>query len=349
MVSLLANIGIMFMAVYFFYRSGISLPNQGSSKTFDYINCIFLEVLLGIVLIIFSTVIMGIRYDFRFLLFGFSAKYMDWKITSPAILLLGILRFAWGANDIAQMNFIGSVLLAVTLPMLVALTRNKLSDLNQLLVLVSFSHLPVIAITNHQIADKALVTVINLIFFACGLAATFGLHHVISDLKKLIVSASTDDLTGLMNVRTFNNDLMEAEREQKPVTLAIIDIDNFKHYNDDFGHDSGDAILKQIARVFNEQTAPDTVFYRVGGEEFAMIILDLNAGEAEEIVYNIQEAVAHTSFSIAKGDVKKITISVGVAHSRKGETLKKTFKRADVALYKAKRNGRNKVIVATPL
>ena len=348
MVSLLANIGIIFMAMYIYLRFKSGLPNQDKTKVSDLIRCTLFEVLLGIVLLSFSTVILGIRYDFRVLLFVFSAKYMNWKITSSSILLLGIIRFVWGSNDIAQINLIVSVLMAVTLPVIVNYTNGRLNDLTQLLVLVTYSLCPAILLTNHMIADKSLVLSISLILFASGYAATFFMLYFISDLNSLIVSANTDHLTALKNVRTFNNDLMGVEWVRNPVTLAVIDIDYFKDYNDSFGHDSGDAILKQMADVFNKLVTPDTAFYRIGGEEFALIIDNPNPIEAQAFVYDLQEMVAHKRFFIPSGESISITISVGVAHSRAGETLKKTLKRADLALYKAKKSGRNKVIVSYP-
>ncbi|MDB6354170.1 GGDEF domain-containing protein [Trichococcus sp. K1Tr] len=349
MVSLLANIGIMFMAVYFYLKSKMGLSNQNNTKIAYFMKCILFEVLLGIVLLSFSTVILGLRYDFRFLMFCFSAKYMDWKITSSSILLLGIIRFVWGSTDIAQINLIVSILLAVTLPLIIHYTQDKLNDLTQLLVLVTYSLITSIAITNHLIADKALVLGISVILFTFGYATTFVMHYFMSDLYSLIVSASTDPLTTLKNVRTFNNNLMEVEREKKPVTLAVVDIDHFKNFNDSFGHDSGDVLLKQMAQVFNELAAPGTAFYRIGGEEFAVIIDNSNPSKAEEFINDLQEIIAHRSFFITTGEPVNITISVGVAHSHTEETLNKTLKRADLALYKAKKGGRNKVIVSFPL
>jgi diguanylate cyclase len=176
------------------------------------------------------------------------------------------------------------------------------------------------------------------------------MHFFITDLYRLILSASTDHLTALKNVRTFNNELMDVEREKKPVTLAVIDIDidYFKDYNDSFGHDNGDLLLKQMAQVFNEHSAFDTDFYRIGGEEFAVIIDTPNQRDAEAFIHDLQEIVAHRRFSTTSGDPVSVTISVGVAHSRTGETLKRTLKRADVAFYQAKKDGRNQVIVSLP-
>ena len=346
MFSILANIGIMFLAVYFCMKSGRLGANHDHTTKSGLIVCILMEVLLGTILLSFSTVILGIRYDFRVLLFCFSAKHMDWRVTSSSILLLGIIRFFWGNSEAAQVNLGVSIMLAITLPMIVKLIRNRMNDLAQLLLLVTFALIPSIVFTNHMIMDKGLVLLISIILFALNYGAVFVMHYFISDLYGLIASASTDHLTALKNVRLFNSDLMEIERKKHPVTLAVIDIDHFKNYNDRYGHDSGDAILKQMAAMFTELATPYTTFYRIGGEEFGVIADYFSQSEAEAFLHDLKSTVAHRNFAAQVGETINLTISVGVAHSQNGETLKKTLKRADMALYQAKENGRNRVMVS---
>jgi diguanylate cyclase len=336
----------MFLAVYFCLKSGRLGAHHDHTTKSGLIGCILMEVLLGTILLRFSTVILGIRYDFRVLLFCFSAKHMDWRVTSSSILLLGIIRFFWGNSEAAQVNLIVSIMLAITLPMIVKLIRNRMNDLAQLLVLVTIALIPSIVFTNHMIMDKGLVLLISIILFALNYGAVFVMHSFISDLYGLIASANTDHLTALKNVRLFNSDLMEMERKKHPVTLAVIDIDHFKNYNDRYGHDNGDAILKQMAAMFNEMATPYTTFYRIGGEEFGVIADCFSQSEAEAFLHDLKSTVAHRNFSAQVGETINLTISVGVAHSQNGETLKKTLKRADMALYQAKENGRNRVMVS---
>lgn len=336
----------MFLAVYFCMKSGRLGANHDYTTKSGLIGCILMEVLLGTILLSFSTVILGIRYDFRVLLFCFSAKHMDWRVTSSSILLLGIIRFFWGNSEAAQVNMIVSIMLAITLPMIVKLIRGRMNDLAQLLVLVTIALIPAIVFTNHMIMDKGLVLLISIILVALNYGAVFVMHYFISDLYGLIASASTDHLTGLKNVRLFNSDLMEIERKKHPVTLAVIDIDHFKNYNDRYGHDSGDAILKQMAAMFTELATPYSTFYRIGGEEFGVIADYFSQSEAEAFLNDLKSTVAHRNFAAQVGETINLTISVGVAHSQNGETLKKTLKRADMALYQAKENGRNRVMVS---
>lgn len=349
MVNILANVGIMLMAIYFYMRTSSGWHDQEGGNKSDIINSILLEVLVGIILMSFSTVVDGLRYDLRFLLFCFSARYLDWKVTSSSIVLLAILRFGWGNDQVAQLNLLVSIVLAVSLPLIAAFIQNKWNSLMQLNILVSYCMWPTILLSNYLIADRLQAIQISLVMIVVGYGSVYIMHHFIFDLYYLIISASTDHLTGLKNVRTFHREMTAIEQKKdKSVTVAVIDIDYFKDYNDCFGHDSGDATLKQLADVFNDQTIAEATFYRIGGEEFALILENTQPTDAENFVRYLQQTVEKKVFFATSGDPIALTISAGVAHRRKNESLKKTLKKADNALYQAKRNGRNKVMIALP-
>lgn len=349
MVNILANVGIMSMGVYFYMRTSSGWHNQDGGNKADIITSILLEVLVGIILMSFSTVVDGVRYDLRFLLFCLSAKYLDWKVTSSSIILLAILRFGWENDQVAQLNLLASIVLAASLPLIVAFIKNKWNNLMQLHILVSCCIWPIILLSNYLIADRLQAIYISLVMVVVGYGSVYIMHHFVFDLYYLIISASTDHLTGLKNVRTFHREMTSAEQKKdRSVTLAVIDIDYFKDYNDCFGHDSGDATLRQLAEVFKDQTIAEATFYRIGGEEFALILEKTQPTDAENFVRHLQQIVEEKVFFATSGDPIALTISSGVAHRRKNESLKKTLKRADAALYQAKRNGRNKVIIALP-
>ncbi|MDK2780809.1 MAG: diguanylate cyclase [Trichococcus sp.] len=346
MVNILANVGIILMAVYFYLRTSSGWHAETKKTNSDVVYSIVLEVLVGIALLNFSTVIDGLRFDFRFLLFCFSSKYLDWKVTSSSILLLAIARFWWGQDQVSQANLFASILLAVALPILAAFLQNKWNNLVQLNILVSFCMWPTILLSYFLINDTVQVIHLSLTLMAVGYASVYVLHHFIFDLCYLILSASTDHLTGLKNVRTFHRELVTMEQKGNLMSMVVIDIDYFKDYNDCFGHDNGDATLRQLADLFCAQKIPDATFYRIGGEEFALLIENKQPEKVEEYVHMIQKVVAENEFLTTLGDPISLTVSSGVAHRRNEESLKKTLKRADNALYQAKRSGRNKVMVA---
>jgi diguanylate cyclase (GGDEF)-like protein len=171
--------------------------------------------------------------------------------------------------------------------------------------------------------------------------------------KSRLYSASiTDRLTGLNNSRFFEDTYYElvakAVVEEKPLTLAILDIDHFKQFNDQHGHKAGDFILKCVATLFMEARRKGTTdqSYRYGGEEFAMLLPNTNIEDSLLVFEELRQTVAKQEFEY-EGKVLKVTVSIGLAqaglHSKDARVL---FNLADDALYECKHNGRNQVRIA---
>jgi diguanylate cyclase (GGDEF)-like protein len=161
-----------------------------------------------------------------------------------------------------------------------------------------------------------------------------------------------DGLTGLYNHRVFQEKLQQEisrrSRTQKPLALIMLDIDHFKQYNDNFGHQAGDAVLKKLSNIISQQSRCHTIdtCCRYGGEEFAIIIPELELQQAVEVAKRLRKAVEEAVFIITDTKLEsKVTISVGVATVSGDEdaTPEKLVKKADDALYLSKRNGRNQV------
>jgi diguanylate cyclase (GGDEF)-like protein/PAS domain S-box-containing protein len=173
--------------------------------------------------------------------------------------------------------------------------------------------------------------------------------------KKLAEALSvTDELTSLSNRRHFNNlfpqEIARAEREQKTFVLMIIDVDYFKSYNDNYGHQQGDNVLQQIARVLQDtlRRAGDFAF-RIGGEEFAVIVTVENNADAVVIAENLRRSVEGLGLAHEHSEVASVvTISIGVkTHHCGGDQPAQTdliYRLADDALYQAKEKGRNQVV-----
>jgi diguanylate cyclase (GGDEF)-like protein/PAS domain S-box-containing protein len=159
----------------------------------------------------------------------------------------------------------------------------------------------------------------------------------------------TDDLTGIYNHRFFIQQLtMEVERQKRypsPLSLLMIDIDYFKHYNDTNGHLAGDQVLRAISILIQRGVRQTDIAARYGGEEFSAILINTNKEKAMEIAERVRRSVAETHFpnEIAQpnGD---LTVSIGVAtFSPFISTLTGLIRQADHSLYRAKRAGRNRV------
>jgi len=155
--------------------------------------------------------------------------------------------------------------------------------------------------------------------------------------------ARTDALTLLANRRAFDAQIANCEEELRrsgrPYSVAMFDLDHFKSFNDTYGHQAGDEVLRSAGRLLRRQTRENDTAARYGGEEFAIVMLappDDTRRAIDRIRHLIEKA--HVEF---EGQTLKITSSCGVAHSRQGESGQELIKRADAALYSAKRAGRN--------
>jgi two-component system, cell cycle response regulator len=167
-------------------------------------------------------------------------------------------------------------------------------------------------------------------------------------LQESVELSLTDPLTGLHNRRYMEGHLKtlmsEAIRSGKSLSLLVADIDHFKHVNDTYGHDAGDLVLKEFSERFRRYTRGIDLACRLGGEEFVIIMPDTDMALACQIAERVRDSVAAAPFSIAEGQTIPVTASVGVATVEGADDTPETvFKRADNALYAAKRRGRNQV------
>lgn len=162
--------------------------------------------------------------------------------------------------------------------------------------------------------------------------------------------AITDALTNLFNHRYFQEyltkEINRARRYQRPLTLVMFDIDNFKSYNDKYGHLMGDALLKEIARILKNNAREVDIVCRYGGEEFMIILPETEAQGAMAIAEKVRKSVE--SFSQTDRNIialGKLTISGGVTAYEEKLTKEQLIQRADEALYQAKKEGKNKICV----
>jgi len=168
-------------------------------------------------------------------------------------------------------------------------------------------------------------------------------------LEQVRRDAMTDALTTLANRKAFDEHLArictEADESRAPVALALIDIDHFKRFNDTWGHQTGDQVLRYVASVIGRVAQSPRVAARYGGEEFAMIFPAERTPVVEAALNAVREEIATRQLKrrSTNEDLGAITISAGVAQRREGEDPAAFMERADAALYVSKRSGRNRV------
>ncbi|MFN2537338.1 MAG: diguanylate cyclase, partial [Mycobacteriales bacterium] len=157
------------------------------------------------------------------------------------------------------------------------------------------------------------------------------------------LQAATDSLTGLVNRRTFDNEVRELLTEGSGFALAFGDLDHFKALNDQYGHDAGDRALRLFAKVLKETTRADDVVARYGGEEFVVVLPGRSASEAGEAMQRIRTALRA---AVDGSDAPAFSVSFGVTDSSMGTTVTDLVRTADAALLMAKSQGRDKVVLA---
>lgn len=191
---------------------------------------------------------------------------------------------------------------------------------------------------------------------ACGTLISLRMHRyrvaALTAHLKLTAQARTDSLTGVANRRAFMDrvavEVSRCVREQVPLAILMIDIDNFKLVNDRYGHEEGDRLLQAFAARIAVGVRAIEQFARLGGEEFCLAISPCDLDEAMRVAEQLRLLVRDKPFDVA-GQAHTVTVSIGVSQLGNGESdIDPTLRRADSALYRAKQRGRNRVEVTMP-
>jgi diguanylate cyclase (GGDEF)-like protein len=157
-------------------------------------------------------------------------------------------------------------------------------------------------------------------------------------LETVTYMSITDPLTKIYNRAKFTEELTKFQEKKQDIYIIMLDIDHFKRVNDTYGHDSGDYVLKKLCELVNVSIKDDWIFARWGGEEFIIIA----QGDEEEIISEA-EIIRKRIMNFTFDKVGKITSSFGIASSKGIEEYEKVIKKADLALYDSKENGRNRI------
>lgn len=174
-------------------------------------------------------------------------------------------------------------------------------------------------------------------------------EELLSTRDELERQAITDSLTGLFNRRrifqVIQQEISRYERHHRPFCLLLLDIDHFKKVNDTFGHSVGDEALRSFADILKNMGRQQDVVARTGGEEFCILLPEVNCEEAGQAAERLRQIIARAPLDLAGYSVS-ITASIGIAEVEANERADSIYQRADMALYKAKANGRNRVELA---
>ncbi len=169
------------------------------------------------------------------------------------------------------------------------------------------------------------------------------------ELTQVSGLVSLDPLTGGLNRRglddQFQRESARADRHERPMSLALIDLDDFKRLNDRLGHQAGDNALVHLVRTIRQILRPTDAVARFGGEEFVILLPDTDLGDAVAAITRLQRELTR-NFFLHNNEKQLITFSAGVALRAPGETQDALLSRADAAMFQAKRAGKNRVVAA---
>ncbi len=194
-------------------------------------------------------------------------------------------------------------------------------------------------------ADPPLIVGPAALVIAVGILSTALMNSDVQHRSEAVI----DSLTGMLNRKALQNRFEELRQQSEvsgaPIGMVVIDIDHFKRVNDTVGHAVGDAVLRDVAYIIRKDLRAFELAYRLGGEEFLILVPGANSTEALRLAEGVREAVASARFA---GGIE-ITISCGVSASVHGQVpgFAGLFESADAALYQAKRDGRNRADVAS--
>jgi len=172
--------------------------------------------------------------------------------------------------------------------------------------------------------------------------------EALENIQKITHYANRDYLTGLYNRRYFYRHVEEYLENSKAngerCAIAMIDIDHFKKFNDTYGHDVGDQVIVSLADILRSGTGPNDIVARFGGEEFCIVLKNIDSYSEEDVLERLRENVEKFRLEIDNDTVVQFTISMGAVVHDPSETLDESINTADMLLYKAKNSGRNRLV-----
>lgn len=223
------------------------------------------------------------------------------------------------------------------------------------LVATLLEHMSIIDVPVHQndlVSSVRNIFLVNLLCMIGAIMLCFGMMMRVfyRYQKRMTRLAGYDALTNCMNRQAFDAVLATLEhsslRHHRALSLILLDVDHFKQINDQHGHLAGDNVLCELVALMQQQIRSSDVVARWGGEEFIILLPDCALDHAMRLAEALRQRVRHYDFSLTPS--RTVTISAGVAQFTAGEGQAEQFRRLDDALYRAKREGRNRVVCAEP-
>ncbi|MBO5948868.1 diguanylate cyclase [bacterium] len=295
----------------------------------------------------------------KILYIGTSATSLyDIKSVPTERYLPGVELHATLVNNIIDNNFIKKVSLKTDVLMcillgviigyiVITLNSTFFTFLMSVLTGVTYFVFSLFLMKNYNIWIGLVMPLLSMVFVY---TITYIIKYILKsrDFEYTYKLATTDGLTNLYNHRFFQEQMLinieNAKRYENPFSLILIDIDFFKKFNDTYGHQAGDAVLRQVAEQIKKSVRSTDIVCRYGGEEMSVILTNTGKDEAIITAQKICDAIASKPFKLSNTLERNVTISLGVStFPQNGQTPSELIEYADKGLYMAKENGRNQV------
>lgn len=341
--TLMANVAVILIPIYIYFRSNLSHADKNNLSLREWLIFVGAETLVGMTLFYLAVDVMGLSFDARTLYYSISLAFLGWQVTFPSMILEDALHLFISGHTVTLTAVFLNLLYVFLLYFLKKLIGKRLKPYPQIIIFVLF-HLIIDALPiifgdvrdfSGAMAHFGIEAIVDVVVVTC-------VYLIIEDFQTLREMSDYDHLTRLLNTRKFKERLVALDKsKQSAVSIAYMDFDLFKQFNDTYGHAAGDTILWGIAQVFSAYSSNNATIYRIGGDEFAVIMTGMSRKEAELFIADIMDNVVNRPIPINREVSVWVTISVGLAYAEEGDTMAKLCRRADNELYRSKANGRN--------
>jgi diguanylate cyclase len=288
----------------------------------------------------------NVYYSFEMLPMILVTFFGGWLSGLSCYLLLFVLNGGYSLNNV----LIGCIMLGLFLFRVWRKRQHRVFYIT--LLMVGLVRIALVSSLYGRVVPWATLVLYQLVAAGCMILCYHALNFKEIYMKKVFairVKAATDPLTQISNRASLDYRLSVQQTRRQSCGLIIIDIDNFKRVNDNYGHLIGDRVLSEIGRVLRNVTRSKDLAGRYGGEEFLVITAAFQPEAVMAIAERLRQEIEQNLMMLEEGSELQVTASLGVSLYLPGMQIRKAIKLADEALYKAKRQGKNQVVASTIL
>jgi diguanylate cyclase len=288
-------------------------------------------------------------FDLRLLPIIFIAYFHGWRYSLPVVILASLYRYLSG--EALGQEIIFGIIFPSILPMVFYLIKGEKMHITKPIIVITASWLVsdirILSLIGNGDLSFAKIAFFHYVFLIfAGLIMYFLIFFSLQHLglfKKLQFFADHDPLTGLYNMRKFEEiiDHLTKNENQKQMFIAMVDIDYFKQINDTYGHQAGDLAIQTVSKVILKNCSSHVFAARYGGDEFIMFLMTDSIKNAQNTLDSIRRTVTNTIVPLGSKQHCKLSISIGISSFSDLVNLNKSIEHADRHLYLAKKSGRN--------